>query len=94
MTGVHRMNDATRRGFLAAAGVSTAAGVALAVAPAALAKPGKSPAAVLPNGAPGSIAAYIHDIHSGEVSLMVDGREVVVRDAHLVASMVQAFSRG
>ena len=86
------MNDATRRGFLTAAGVGTAAGVAVIVAPAALAKP-PSEDLTMPLGAEGAMAAYIHDLTKGEVALMVEGREVIVTDKQLVARLARAFAR-
>jgi hypothetical protein len=39
------------------------------------------------------MAAYIHDLRAGEVLLMIDGREVVVRDRRLVARLARAFAR-
>jgi hypothetical protein len=86
------MNDATRRGFLAAAGVGTAAGVAVVVAPGATAKP-PSEDLTMPPGAEGAMAAYIHDLSKGEVALMVEGREVIVTDKQLVARLARAFAR-
>lgn len=84
------MTDATRRGFLAAAGLSTAAGVV-----AVTVGPGNADAAedaALPVGAHGPMAAYIHDVRKGEVALMIEGREVIVRDKRLVARLARAFA--
>jgi hypothetical protein len=86
------MNDATRRGFLTAAGVGTAAGVAVIVAPAATAKP-PGEDLTMPPGAEGAMAAYIHDLTKGELALMVEGREVIVTDKQLVARLARAFAR-
>jgi hypothetical protein len=87
------MSDATtRRGFLTTAGVVTAAGVALAVAPGASAA-ATSEDVTLPSGAAGSMAAYIHDVQHGEVALMVEGREVIVTDKKLVARLASAFAK-
>jgi hypothetical protein len=84
------MTDSTRRGFLAAAGLGTAAGVvAVAVGPGAA----DAEAAVLPADAHGPMAAYIHDVRKGEVALMIEGREVVIRDKRLVARLASAFAR-
>lgn len=86
-----RVNDATRRKFLTMAGAGTAAGVA------AVALPGTAAAATedarLPADADGAMVAYIHDVKRGEVSLMVEGREVIVTDKPLVARLARAFAR-
>jgi hypothetical protein len=89
------MNDATRRGFLTMAGASAAAGVAIAVAPgASAAAPGAATEDdSLPAGAQGSMAAYIHDLAKGQVTLMVDGHEVTVTDKPLAARLARAFAR-
>jgi hypothetical protein len=85
------MTDATRRGFLAAAGLGTAGVVAATVSG------GRADAAedeaVLPAGAHGAMAAYVRDVHAGEVALMIEGREVVVTDKRLVARLARAFAR-
>jgi hypothetical protein len=86
------MNDATRRGFLAIAGVGTAAGMAVAVAPGVTASPAREDVS-LPPGAEGAMAAYIHDLKKGEVALMVEGHEVIVTDKQLVARLARAFAR-
>jgi hypothetical protein len=85
------MNDSTRRGFLAVAGVGAAAGVAAVAAPGAAAATRENVS--LPPGAEGSMAAYIHDLKRGEVSLMIEGHEVVVTDRQLVARLAQAFAK-
>jgi predicted nicotinamide N-methyase len=82
------MNDSTRRGFLTAAGLGTAAGVAAVAAPTAGAEEVR-----LPAGANGAMAAYIHDLKKSEVAIMVKGREVVVTDKQLVARLASAFAR-
>jgi hypothetical protein len=87
-----QMNDATRRGFLAIAGVGTAAGMAVAVAPGVTASPAREDVS-LPPGAEGAMAAYIHDLKKGEVALMVEGHEVIVTDKQLVARLARAFAR-
>ncbi len=85
------MNDSTRRGFLAVAGVGAAAGVAVVAAPAVGASTVKP--ASLPDGAEGSMAAYIHDVQRNEVALMIEGHEVVVTDPQLVAALATAFAK-
>jgi hypothetical protein len=85
------MTESTRRRFLAAAGLGTAAGVA-----AVTVGPGSAAAAeddTLPAGARGPMAAYIHDVRKGEVALMIEGREVVIKDRRLVARLANAFAR-
>jgi hypothetical protein len=85
------MTDSTRRGFLTAAGLSTAVGVvAVAVGPASA---DAADEAVLPVGSRGPMAAYIHDVRKGEVALMIEGREVIVKDKRLVARLASAFAR-
>jgi len=83
------MSDTTRRGFISLAGLGAAAGVAAAVVPSAGAS---TEDATLPAGAEGAMAAYIHDLHKGEVALMVEGREVIVTDKKLVARLARAFA--
>jgi hypothetical protein len=84
------MTDATRRRFLAVAGLGTAAGVAAAtVGPAA----GAAAEEVLPQDASGPMAAYIHDLQAGEVAIMIEGHEVVIKDKRLVARLANAFAR-
>ena len=72
------------------AGLGAAAGVAAAVAPSAGAAATED--ATLPAGAEGAMAAYIHDLHKGEVALMVEGHEVIVTDKKLVARLARAFA--
>jgi hypothetical protein len=73
------------------AGLGAAAGVAAAVAPGASASAAED--TTLPAGAEGAMAAYIHDLHKGEVALMVEGNEVIVTDKVLVARLARAFAR-
>jgi hypothetical protein len=84
------MNDATRRGFLTAAGLSTAAIATLGVA-------GEVPAAAdeptLPADAEGPMVAYVRDVRKGELALMIEGHEVIVRDKKLVTRLAAAFER-
>jgi hypothetical protein len=88
------MSDASRRNFLAVAGIGTVAGVAAVALPAtASAATPASEDLTVPAGAEGSMAAYIHDVHKGEVALMIEGREVIVTDKQLVARLTRAFTR-
>jgi len=79
------MNDPTRRGFLVIAGAGAAAVGAATVAPAAGAAPVRAP-----SGASGPLVAYVSDMQSGEVTLMVGEREVVVHDRDLAARLARA----
>ena len=84
------MEKSTRRNFFAVTGVGTVAGVA------ALAAPTPANAAVadrvqVPAGAEPSMAAYVSDVHRGEVTLMVSDREVTVVDKQLAARLAHAF---
>jgi hypothetical protein len=85
------MAEATRRGFMTVAGIGTAAGLAVAVAPGAT---GTTPElSSLPSGASGSMAAYIHDLENGELALLVEGRQVIVTDKVLVSRLAHAFAK-
>jgi hypothetical protein len=82
------MADSTRRGFLTAAGLTTAAGVAvLATGDPAAAEP------ALPADASGDLVAYVRDVRKGELVLMIEDREVVVVDKRLVTRLAAAFAR-
>ena len=91
------MNTANRRTFIKTAGVSAAAaGAAVALAPsagAAAAAPSAAHAAhvALPAAAKGSMVAYIPDVSTGEISVMVEGHEVTVTDHQLVAKIAHAM---
>jgi hypothetical protein len=81
------MDDSTRRGFLIMAGVGAAATAGVAAAATAghrLADAGTTGAA-LPATAAGALVAYVRDVRSGRVSVMVGETEVVVHDPDLVA---------
>ena len=84
------MSDTTRRGFISVAGIGAAVGVAAAVVPGSV-KAVESDN--LPADVSGSMSAYIHDLHAGEVALQIEGAEVIVTDKKLAARMAQAFSR-
>jgi hypothetical protein len=80
------MSDHTRRRFLALAGAGAAAvGVGVTAAEPAQAKPAK-----VPSGATGPLVAYVTDVRSGAVSVMVGDREVVLHDRDLVARLARA----
>lgn len=88
------MIDSPRRGFLKVAGAGiAAAGVAAAAAPAVLSRASGTTAAqkALPSSASGAMVAYISDVHGGEVSVMVEGREVVITDHELVSRLAHAI---
>ena len=90
------MNGSTRRTFLRSAGVGAAAVGAAALTPVVVSTTeAQAPAPAgnaqpLPAGAAGSMVAYIHDIAKGEVSVMVEGREVMITDHQLVATLAHA----
>lgn len=85
------MTDSTRRTFLAMAGAGAAVGATAAALPAGAAAPAAEDLR-LPSDAEGAMAAYIHDVTKGELTLMIDGREVVVTDKELVARLARAFA--
>ena len=96
------MNSSNRRTFIKTAGAGAAAAGAAALIPAASATVAAGsatvapaaaavPALALPAEASGSMVAYIHDVKSGVVSVMVEGREVQVTDHQLVAKLAHAI---
>jgi hypothetical protein len=88
------MSDSTRRRFLTRAGLGTAAGVvAVTVGPAVTAGAAPAEDETVPADARGAMAAYIHDVRKGEVTIMIEGREVVITDKRLVARLASAFAR-
>ena len=74
------MNQASRRGFLAASGTGVAA---VALAPAVI---GATSAAASPPPE-AAVVAYIKDATTGTVAVMAGEREVVVTDKALVATL-------
>ena len=84
------MNQASRRGFLATAGVGAAAVGIAAIAPGAQAATDASAKITTPAHASGSLVAHVADVKGDTVTLLVDEREVVVRDAELVARLARA----
>lgn len=93
------MNSANRRNFLKTAGVGAAAVGTAALVPVAAATSTEgakaatveTPALDLPVAASGSMVAYVHDVTKGEVSVMVEGREVTITDHQLVAKLAHAL---
>ena len=83
------MNDPSRRGFLATAGVGAAAVGIGALAPSAQAT-SSSARVTTPAHASGSLVAHVADVKGDTVTLLVGEREVVVRDADLVARLARA----
>lgn len=86
------MDEATRRKFLKMAGAGTAAGVAVVAVPAAASAAPREDL-TLPEDAQGAMVAYIRDVKSGELALMVEGHEVIVTDKPLVARLARAFAK-
>jgi hypothetical protein len=84
------MNEASRRGFLATAGVGAATVGIAALAPGAQAATSSSAKVTTPAHASGSLVAHVADVKGDTVTLLVDEREVVVRDAELVARLARA----
>jgi hypothetical protein len=85
------MSEASRRGFLVGAiGSAAVVGTAgLATAAEASAPKEKKYKGTAVQGA---LVAYVRDAKSGRVSIMVDGREVVVHDHVLVAHLTSKLS--
>jgi hypothetical protein len=83
---------ANRRSFIAQTSVAAAA--ALAIVPSLtrsriVVDPPALPAVSAPSFAE-PLAAYVRDAATGEISIMVGTREVIVRDVNLVARLIQA----
>lgn len=90
------MSGSDRRSFLRTASVGAAAVGAAALTPtvvstAAASAPAGEKRTELPAAAAGSMVAYIHDVSTGEVSVMVEGREVTITDHQLVAKLAHAM---
>lgn len=81
------MSDTSRRRFLGVAGAGAAAAGATVLVPSAA-----SAAQTRLHGrsARSSVVAYVADATSDEVTLMVDEREVVLRDRDLVHRLLNA----
>jgi hypothetical protein len=85
--------DHSRRGFLAIAGTGTAAAAGAAMLGGAT-EAGAKPTTTVPAHATTPLVAYVSDAHSGEVTVMVDDREVVVHDKELAARIARAAHGG
>lgn len=83
------MSDSTRRGFLIMAGAGAATVGAAAIATPALAQ---SPSSQGPINISGSLVAFVRDVDSGEVSVMVGEHEVIVHDRELVKRLARIAS--
>lgn len=76
---------------MAGVGAAATAGVAVAATAGAGAAPADAaPATALPETASGPLVAYVEDVRSGRVSMMVGETEVVVSDPDLVARLARA----
>lgn len=84
------MENSTRRNFFAVTGVGTVVGVAAMAAPATAGAATTDDVAV-PAGAAPTMVAHVGNVHRGEVTLMVAGKEVSVIDKQLAARLAQAF---
>jgi hypothetical protein len=86
-------NAQSRRGFLAIAGAGTAAAASAALLGGAADADAQRRTRV-PDAATTPLVAYVRDAHTGEVSVLVDDREVVVHDKELAARIAQAAHGG
>jgi hypothetical protein len=86
------MSESTRRGFLKVAGAAGAVAGVTAVAAAGRdrTETGHGTPEAVPAGASGPLVAYVRDVRGAEVSVLVDGSEVVVHDRALVARLAAA----
>lgn len=88
------MSDSSRRGFLRVAGAGVAAAGVAAVVVAQGDHDGASAtpaAAPLPASAKREILAHVRDVHSGTISLMVEGQEITVHDRDLATRIASAL---
>lgn len=90
------MNDTTRRRFLSMAGAGVAAAGAAAVLPASAASSADSTpsAASVDGAATGPYVAYVENLRSGRVSVMVGDQEISVVDHDLAARIVRLSRSG
>lgn len=88
------MSDSSRRGFLKVAGAgAAAAGVAVVVVAQGegAASATTVDAAALPASAKREILAHVRDVHTGAISLMVEGHEVTIHDRDLATRLASAM---
>ncbi len=85
------MSDSTRRGFLAMTGAGAAAVGAAAVVPNAFAgsRNDTDQQTADASAVDGPLVAYVNDLRTGEVSVMVGEHEVTVVDKDLVARIAR-----
>ncbi len=83
------MADATRRGFIAAAGAGAATVAVVAAAPSAFAAP-TSAAEAAEALSSATLVAYIQNPKSGVVTVMVGEDEVEIHDPALVRRLTKA----
>jgi len=87
------MSDATRRGFLVFAGAGTAAAVGAAVAGPQLFGDGNAAAQDLESvdlATAESFVVHVKDVKTGQLSILVGEREVLVTDKELAARLAGA----
>jgi hypothetical protein len=85
------MSEASRRGFIAGAiGSAAVVGTASLATKAEASTPKEKK--YQGKNVKGALVAYVQDAKSGRVSIMVDGREVVVHDHVLVAHITSKLS--
>ena len=84
------MGDTSRRRFIGVSGAGAAAVGASTLIPGAA-----SAATTRLHGKSSTspVVAYVSDVHSDELTLMVDDREVVVRDRDLINRLLNAAGR-
>jgi len=81
------MSETSRRRFIGVTGAGAAAVGATALVPGSALAAGTH---LRKNSATTSVVAFVDDVHSDEVVLMVDEREVVVHDRDLVTRLLNA----
>jgi anaerobic selenocysteine-containing dehydrogenase len=81
----------TRRGFLKKTSAGAVAAGALTAAPGLVATTATEEAVELSAGElAGPLVAHVRDVATGEIALMAGTREIVFRDAALVARLLKA----
>ena len=81
------MSDTTRRGFVKNS-AATAAGMTLIGA--LVAEQAETADAANPPAHDGPVVAYLRDAKSGEVTVLVNQREITVKDRKLAARLARA----